>query len=198
MSCPYIIRENIGFGRVREHGYYQLDEMAYDLTHDFANADVEVIRHPVYNVIMESGERLSDVDDEMVFKMLSAGLPILHIENARDGYIMYSRPKSKPVFNTKKISGITRADKPITPWYRPAEASQQYVDAIGPIVTPENWNFTVVVLYDYEMAWVGRFHGENVAFNFFEQRVKNKRTVMLYKGNRLVCRAFNGVKEAQQ
>lgn len=22
MSCPYIIRENIGFGRVREHGYY--------------------------------------------------------------------------------------------------------------------------------------------------------------------------------
>lgn len=75
ISCPYIIRENIGFGRVREHGYYQLDEMAYDLTHDFANADVEVIRHPVYNVIMESGERLSDVDDEMVFKMLSAGLP---------------------------------------------------------------------------------------------------------------------------
>lgn len=135
MSCPYIIRENIGFGRVREHGYYQLDEMAYDLTHDFANADVEV---------------------------------------------------------------ITRADKPITPWYRPAEASQQYVDAIGPIVTPENWNFTVVVLYDYEMAWVGRFHREDVAFNFFEQRVKNKRTVMLYKGNRLVCRAFNGVKEAQQ
>lgn len=198
MSCPYIIRENIGFGRVREHGYYQLDEMAYDLTHDFANADVEVIRHPVYNVIMESGERLSDVDDEMVFKMLSAGLPILHIENARDGYIMYSRPESKPVFNTKKISGITRADKPITPWYRSAEASQQYVDAIGPIVTPENWNFTVVVLYDYEMAWVGRFHGEDVAFNFFEQRVKNKRTVMLYKGNRLVCRAFNGVKEAQQ
>lgn len=198
MSCPYIIRENIGFGRVREHGYYQLDEMAYDLTHDFANADVEVIRHPVYNVIMESEERLSDVDDEMVFKMLSAGLPILHIENARDGYIMYSRPESKPVFNTKKIGGITRTDKPITPWYRPAEASQQYVDAIGPIVTPENWNFTVVVLYDYEMAWVGRFHGEDVAFNFFEQRVKNKRTVMLYKGNRLVCRAFNGVKEAQQ
>ena len=43
MDCPYIIRENIGFGRVREHGYYQLDEMAYDLTHDFADADVEVI-----------------------------------------------------------------------------------------------------------------------------------------------------------
>lgn len=40
MDCPYIIRENIGFGRVREHGYYQLDEMAYDLTHNFADADV--------------------------------------------------------------------------------------------------------------------------------------------------------------
>ena len=122
MSCPYIIRENIGFGRVREHGYYQLDEMAYDLTHDFANADVEVIRHPVYNVIMESEERLSDVDDEMVFKMLSAGLPILHIENARDGYIMYSRPESKPVFNTKKIGGITRTDKPITPMVSPSRS----------------------------------------------------------------------------
>lgn len=198
MSCPYVIRETIDADHVHEHGYYQLDEMVYDLTHDFANADVEVISRPVYNVVMESGERLSDVDDEMVFKMLSTGLPILHIENARDGYIMYSRPESKPVFNTKKIGGITRADKPITPWYRPAEASQQYVDAIGPIVTPENWNFTVVVLYDFEMAWVGRFHGDDVAFNFFEQRVKNKRTVMLYKGNRLVCRAFNGVKEAQQ
>ena len=135
MDCPYIIRENIGFGRVREHGYYQLDEMAYDLTHDFANADVEV---------------------------------------------------------------ITRADKPIVPWYRPAEASQQYVDAIGPCVTPSNRNFTVVVLYDYEPAWVGSFHGEDVAFDFFERRIKNKRTVMLYKGNRLVCRAFNGIEEAQQ
>lgn len=27
MDCPYIIRENIGFGRVREHGYYQLVEV---------------------------------------------------------------------------------------------------------------------------------------------------------------------------
>lgn len=97
-----------------------------------------------------------------------------------------------------KVGGITRADKPIVPWYRPAEASQQYVDAIGPCVTPSNRNFTVVVLYDYEPAWVGSFHGEDVAFDFFERRVKNKRTVMLYKGNRLVCRAFNGVKEAQQ
>lgn len=96
MSCPYVIRETIDADHVREHGYYQLDEMVYDLTHDFANADVEVISRPVYNVVMESGERLSDVDDEMVFKMLSTGLSILHIENARDGYIMYSRPESKP------------------------------------------------------------------------------------------------------
>lgn len=97
-----------------------------------------------------------------------------------------------------KVGGITRADKPIAPWCHPAEASQQYVDAIGPCVTPSNRNFTVVVLYDYEPAWVGSFHGEDVAFDFFERRIKNKRTVMLYKGNRLVCRAFNGVKEAQQ
>lgn len=198
MDCPYIIRENIGFGRVREHGYYQLDEMAYDLTHDFADADVEVITRTLYNVTMESGEELSQLDDDTVFKMLSAGLPVKYIENARDGYIMYSRPESKPAVEVKRVGGITRADKPIVPWYRPAEASRQYVDAIGPCVTPSNRNFTVVVLYDYEPAWVGSFHGEDVAFDFFERRVKNKRTVMLYKGNRLVCRAFNGVKEAQQ
>ena len=93
MSCPYIICENVGFGRVREHGYYQLDEMTYDLTHDFANADVEVITCPTYNVIMESGEKLFKVDDETVFKMLSASLPVKYIENARDGYIMYKRPE---------------------------------------------------------------------------------------------------------
>ena len=85
MDCPYIIRENIGFGRVREHGYYQLDEMVYDLTHDFANADVEVITRTLYNVTMESGEELSQLDDDTVFKMLSAGLPVKYIENARDG-----------------------------------------------------------------------------------------------------------------
>lgn len=113
-------------------------------------------------------------------------------KQARDA-LKISGPERKP-----KVGGITRADKPIVPWYRPAEASQQYVDAIGPCVTPSNRNFTVVVLYDYEPAWVGSFHGEDVAFDFFERRVKNKRTVMLYKGNRLVCRAFNGVKEAQQ
>lgn len=96
MSCPYVIRETIDADHVREHGYYQLDEVVYDLTHSFAGADVEVITRPVYNVVMESGERLSNVDDETVFKMLSAGLPVLHIENAMDGYIMYSRPESKP------------------------------------------------------------------------------------------------------
>lgn len=191
MSCPYVIRETIDADHVREHGYYQLDEVVYDLTHAFAGADVEVITRPVYNVVMESGVRLSDVDDETVFKMLSAGFPVRYVENARDGYIMYSRPESKPAVKAQ-------ADKPITPWCHQAEANQQYVDAIGPSVTPENWNFTVVVLYDYEQAWVGRFHGEDAVFNFFEQRVKNKRTAMLYKGNRLIRQAFNGVKEVQQ
>jgi hypothetical protein len=96
MSCPYVIRETIDADHVREHGYYQLDEVVYDLTHAFAGADVEVITRPVYSITMESGERLSNVDDETVFKMLSAGLPVLHIENSRDGYIMYSRPECKP------------------------------------------------------------------------------------------------------
>ncbi len=109
MDCPYIIRETIDADHVREHGYYQLDEMVYDLTHDFANADVEIITRPVYNVVMESGESLSDVDDETVFKMLSAGLPVKYVENARDGYIMYSRPESKPAIKVKTIGGITRA-----------------------------------------------------------------------------------------
>lgn len=96
MSCPYVIRETIDADHVREHGYYQLDEVVYDLIHAFAGADVEVITRHAYNVIMESGARLSNVDEETVFKMLSAGLPVLHIENAMDGYIMYSRPESKP------------------------------------------------------------------------------------------------------
>lgn len=117
MSCPYVIRETIDADHVREHGYYQLDEMVYDLTHDFASADVEVITRTLYNVVMESGERLSDVDDETVFKMLSAGLPVLHVENARDGYIMYSRPESKPAVKVKKVGGITRANKSTTSEY---------------------------------------------------------------------------------
>lgn len=146
----------------------------------------------MYHVCLSDGTLFTEVSDTTMLQMMEK-LDVDNVASADTGALLYLKPK-KP----DKIGGITRADKPITPWYRPAEASQQYVDAIGPIVTPENWNFTVVVLYDYEMAWVGRFHGEDVAFNFFEQRVKNKRTVMLYKGNRLVCRAFNGVKEAQQ
>lgn len=109
MDCPYIVHENIDLGHVREHGYYQLDEMVYDLTHDFASANVEVITRTLYNVVMESGERLSDVDDETVFKMLSAALPIRHVENARDGYIIYSRPESKPAVKVKRVGGIIRA-----------------------------------------------------------------------------------------
>lgn len=101
MSCPYIIRENIGFGHVREHGYYQFDEMVYDLTHGFVNTDVEVIARTLYNVTMESGEELSQLDDDTVFKMLSAGLPVKYVKNARDGYITYSRPGSKPVAKVK-------------------------------------------------------------------------------------------------
>lgn len=96
MSCPYIIRESLGFGRVREHGYYQLDELVYDLTRDFKDADVEVITRALYNITMESGEKLHQLDDDTVFKMLSAGLPVKFVENARDGYIMYKRPESKP------------------------------------------------------------------------------------------------------
>lgn len=108
MDCPYIIRETIDADHVREHGYYQLDEVVYDLTHDFVNADVEVISRPVYNVVMESGERLSDVDDGTVFKMLSAGLPVKYVENARDGDIMYVHPECKPAVKVKKVGGITR------------------------------------------------------------------------------------------
>lgn len=109
MSIPYIIRETLPNGGIREHGYYNLDEMLLDLTHDFANADVEVISRHVYNVVMESGERLSEVDDETVFKMLSAGLPVKYVENAKDGDIMYARPECKPVINAKKVGGITIA-----------------------------------------------------------------------------------------
>ena len=109
MDCPYIIRETIDADHVREHGYYQLDEMAYDLTHDFASSDVEVITCTLYNVVMKSGERLSDVDDDTVFKMLSGGLPIRCVENARDGYIVYSSPENKPAVKVKRVRGIIRA-----------------------------------------------------------------------------------------
>lgn len=104
MSCPYVIRENIGFGRVREHGYYDPMEMAYDLTHDFANADVEVITRTLYNVTMESGEELSQLDDDTVFKMLSASLPIKFVENARDGYIMTLVLRASPLSRSRELA----------------------------------------------------------------------------------------------
>lgn len=195
MDCPYIIRENIGFGRVREHGYYQLDEMAYDLTHDFANADVEVITRTLYNVTMESGEELSQLDDDTVFKMLSAGLPVKYIENARDGYIMYSRPESKPAVEVKRVGGITRADKPIVPWYRPAEASQQYVDAI---IIPMAKEWAVL-----DRADIGDHYRvmefKNNAINMFEQKTERKwcnrpfyDEVRLYHNGMLVRLSVNG------
>lgn len=83
----------------------------------FCTLRKEVITRTLYNVVMESGERLSDVDDETVFKMLSAGLPVLHVENARDGYIMYSRPEPKPAVKVKKVGGITRTNKSTTSEY---------------------------------------------------------------------------------
>lgn len=192
MDCPYIIRESIGFGHVREHGYYQLDELVFDLTHDFASAEVEVITRTLYNVTMESGEELSQLDDDTVFKMLSTGMPVKYVTNARDGYVTYSRPESKPTVKVKaKVGGITRADKL-------AKASRQYADVIGPSVTPEDRNFTVIVMYEYEPAWVGHFNGEECAFNFFYHRIANNRTVMLYKGNRLIRRAFGNIEEIKR
>ena len=128
MSCPYVIRESLGFGRVREHGYYQLDELVYDLTHDFKDADVEIIATPLYDVTMENGEELSQLDDETVFKMLSVGLPIKFVTSARDGYIMYKRPERKPVI---KVGGITRASATV-------HGVRQYDTAII-IPMPKEW-----------------------------------------------------------
>lgn len=160
MSCPYVIRETIDADHVREHGYYQLDELVYDLTHDFASADVEVISRPVYNVVMESGERLSNVDDETVFKMLSAGLPVLHIENARDGYIMYSRPESKPV--VKKVGGITRASA--------SRGVKQYDE---PVVLPMAKEWVVVTHADIPTCSF-RADNEQYATKRFERSVSSK------------------------
>lgn len=151
MSCPYIIRENIGFGRVREHGYYQFDEMVYDLTHGFVNTDVEVIARTLYNVTMESGEELSQLDDDTVFKMLSAGLPVKYVKNARDGYITYSRPESKPVAKIKKVGGITRTNaiaRPVKQYDHPIFAS---------ISDGTNW-YTVAIVDMYNNVALYRFN----------------------------------------
>lgn len=188
MSCPYIIRESIGFDRVREHGYYQLDEMIYDLTHDFKDADVEIITRTLYNVIMESGERLYQLDDETVFKMLSAGLPVAFVENARDGYIMYKRPESKPAVKVKaKVGGITRA--------RVRHGVKQYDDAI---IIPMAKEWAILSRAD-----IGDYYRtmefENNAVNIFEQ--KAKRTwcnrpfydeIRLYHNGALVRFSVNG------
>lgn len=187
MDCPYIIRENIGFGRVREHGYYQLDEMAYDLTHDFANADVEVITRTLYNVTMESGEELSQLDDDTVFKMLSAGLPVKFIENARDGYIMYSRPESKPAVKVKRVSGITRASA--------SRGVKQYDE---PVVLPMAKEWLVVTRADVPTC-SHRTDDEQYATKSFEIRVSKKWNgepfydeVRLYHNGRVIRAAVLG------
>lgn len=185
MDCPYIIRENIGFGRVREHGYYQLDEMAYDLTHDFAGADVEVITRPVYNLVMESGEELTQLDDDTVFKMLSAGLPIRYVENARDGYIMYSRPKSKPAVKVKRVGGITRA----------SASREQYDDAI---IIPMAKEWAVLDRSDIGDHYRVMEFKDNAIY-MFEQKTERKwcnrpfyDEVRLYHNGMLVQLSVNG------
>lgn len=162
MSCPYIIRENIGFGRVREHGYYDPMEMAYDLTHDFAGADVEVITRTLYNVAMESGEELYQLDDDTVFKMLSAGLPIRYVENARDGYITYSRPESKPVAKVKKVGGITRASA--------SRGVKQYDE---PVILPMARKWLIVTHADIPTCPF-RIDNEQYAMKRFERSVSSK------------------------
>ena len=186
MDCPYIIRENIGFGRVREHGYYQLDEMAYDLTNNFADADVEVITRTLYNITMESGEELSQLDDDTVFKMLSAGLPVKYVENARDGYIMYSRPESKPV--VKKVGGITRASVSV-------RGVKEYDE---PIILPMAREWLVVTHADIPTCSF-RTDNEQYATKRFERSVSSKwydgpfyDEVRLYHNGRVIRAAVLG------
>lgn len=186
MDCPYVIRESLGFGRVREHGYYQLDELTYDLTHDFANADVEVITRTLYNVTMESGEKLSQLDDDTVFKMLSAGAPIKFVKNARDGYIMYSRPECKPV--VKKVGGITRASVAV-------RGVKEYDE---PIVLPMAKEWLVVTHADIPTCSF-RTDDEQYAMKRFERSVSRKwyyspfyDEVRLYHNGRVIRAAVLG------
>ena len=188
MSCPYVIRETIDADHVREHGYYQLDEMVYDLTHDFANADVKIITRPMYNVVMESGESLSDVDDETVFKMLSAALPIRHIENARDGYIMYSRPESKPAVKVKTADSITRASVTV-------RGVKQYDE---PVILPMAREWFVVTHADIPTCHYGT-DDEQYATKRFERSVSRKwyydpfyDEVRLYHNGRVIRAAVFG------
>lgn len=188
MDCPYVIRESIGFGRVREHGYYQLDEMAYDLTHDFADADVEVITRPTHNVTMESGEELSQLDDDTVFKMLSAGLPVKYVENTRDGYIMYKRPESKPVAKVKKVGCITRASVAV-------RGVKQYDE---PVVLPMTKEWLIVTHADIPTCPF-RTDNEQYATKRFERSVSSKwydapfyDEVRLYHNGRVIRAAVLG------
>ena len=186
MDCPYIIRETIDADHVRDHGYYQLDEMAYDLTHDFADADVEVITRALYNVTMESGEKLCQLDDNMVFKMLSARLPIRYVENARDGYIMYSRPENKPV--VKKVGGITRASVSV-------RGVKEYDE---PIILPMAREWLVVTHADIPTCSF-RTDDEQYATKRFERSVSSKwydgpfyDEVRLYHNGRVIRAAVLG------
>lgn len=186
--CPYIIRENIGFGRVREHGYYQFDEMVYDLTHDFVNADVEVFARTLYNVTMESGEEFYQLNDDTVFKMLSAGLPVKYVENARDKYIMYSRPESKPVAKVKKVGGITRASVAV-------RGIKEYDE---PIVLPMAEEWLVVTHADVPTCSFRTDDG-NCAAKCFEKSVSIKwgkepfyDEIRLYHNGRVVRAAVLG------
>lgn len=188
MSCPYVIRETIDADHVREHGYYQLDEMVYDLTHDFAGADVEIISRPVYNVVMESGEELSQLDDDTVFKMLSAGLPVKFVENARDGYIMYSRPESKPAVKVKKVGGITRASVAV-------RGVKEYDE---PIILPMAREWLVVTHADIPTCSF-RTDDEQYATKRFERSVSSKwydgpfyDEVRLYHNGRVIRAAVLG------
>lgn len=158
MSCPYIIRENLPNGDIREHGYFQLDELVCDLTHDFKDADVEVVTTPLYDVTMDSGEKLSQVDDETVFKMLSAGLPIKVVTSARDGFIMYERPEHKSVV---KVGGITRASATV-------RKVKQYDHPIF-VSIPDNYNWYTVVIVDmYGEVTIYRFNDYDEAEKRFK------------------------------
>ena len=162
MSCPYIIRENIVFGRFSEVVYFQFFEMVYALTHDFVNADVEVFARTLYNVTMESGEKFSQLDDDTVFKMLSAGLTVRYVENARDRYIMYSRPESKPTVKVKRVGGITRTNaiaRPVKQYDHPIFAS---------ISDGTNW-YTVAIVDMYNNVALYRFND----FDEAEKRFKS-------------------------
>lgn len=134
---------------------------------------------------MESGEELSQLDDDTVFKMLSAGLPVKYIENARDGYIMYSRPESKPAVEVKRVGGITRA----------SASREQYDDAI---IIPMAKEWAVLDRADIGDHYRVIEFKDNV-INMFEQKTERKwcnrpfyDEVRLYHNGMLVRLSVNG------